>query len=144
MSIWGLLYHYFQSNPYLGCTISVNNKWAFIPQWKFYKRVWMILPDKICSFGISLNLIAVIHHDKGFSLNFEWPQLTWTEGCYRQCFNTDSCISGFDAECRGVTKCLSVDFNELSIQLSKALDVSEVQAPLLPQHNMQNLDTKLA
>lgn len=153
MSIWGLLYHYFQSNPYLGCTISVNNKWAFIPQWKFYKRVWMILPDKICSFGISLNLIAVIHHDKGFSLNFEWPQLTWTEGCYRQCFNTDSCISGFDAECReSLNVCLLTLMNikvqtcpwTLSIQLSKALDVSEVQAPLLPQHNMQNLDTKLA
>lgn len=86
MSIWGLLHLYFQSNPYQGCTISVNNKRAFIFQRKFYKRVWMILPDKTCSFGISLNLIAVIHHEEGFCLNFEWPQLNWTEGCFRQRF----------------------------------------------------------
>lgn len=71
--------------------------------------------------------------------------LGWTElkGVLDSGFNTGSCIAGFDPECTRITRCLSVEFNKLCIRLSKAFGVSEVQTPLLPQHGMQNMDTKL-
>lgn len=141
--VWGLLYHYFQSNPHLGCAISVG-QFSFKPQQSFFERVQMLICENTCRFGIYFSLTALIHLYKGFSLK-KWPKSLELKDMLVICHSTQGTwIWGRNPECTGISLCLSVDLNELWIRLSKAFGASRMQALLLSHSYSHGLSMSLA
>lgn len=71
-SVRGLFYHCFQSDPHLGCAISLG-QFSSKSQQSFCERVQMLTCEKTCRFEVYFSLTALIHLYKGFSLK-KWPK----------------------------------------------------------------------
>lgn len=142
-SVWGLFYHYFQSNPHLGCAISVG-QFSSKSQQSCNERVQMLLCEKTCRFGIYFSLTALIHLYKGFSLK-KWPKSLELKGMLVICHSTQGTwIWGPHPKCTEMSLGLSADLNELWIRLTKAFGVSRIQAPLLSHGCKHGLSMSLA
>lgn len=141
-SVWDLFYHYFQSNPHLGCTISVG-QFSSKSQQSFSDRVQMLICEKSWRFGIYFSLTALIHLYKAFPWKSDLSHLNWRV-CLL-CHSTQGTwIWGCNLESTGISLCLSVDLNELWIRLSKAFGVSGIQGPLLSHGYNHGLSMSLA
>lgn len=141
-SVLSLFYHYFQSNPHLGCAISVG-QFSSKSQQSCNERVQMLLCEKTCRFGFYFSLTALIHLYKGFALK-KWPKSLELKGMLVIYHSTQGTwIWGPNPECTEISLGLSADLNELWIRLSKAFGVSGIQAPLLSHGCKHELEYEL-